>query len=74
MNVGGVLVAGQRVADQDRVGAVGREFAIGLIGDGQRAQGTAAVEAQRLSLVRPFDDRIVIAGQETIGLERPRSY
>ena len=43
-----VLVAGQRVADQDGVGAIGVEFAIGLVGDLERREIDAAIELQRL--------------------------
>ena len=48
MHVGDMLVAGQRMADQDGVGAVGVEFAIGLIGDLERREIDAAIEPQRL--------------------------
>ena len=37
MDVGDMLVAGQRVADQHRVGRVGVERAVGLVGDLERA-------------------------------------
>ena len=43
-----VLVAGERMADQDGVGAVRIERAIGLVGDAERRQRHAAVQAQRL--------------------------
>src|SRR3546814_8239143 len=42
-----VLVAGQRMADQDRVGALGIQSAVGLVGEGEGAEGDAAVERQR---------------------------
>ena len=48
MHIGDMLIAGQRMADQDGVGAVGIEFAIGLIGDLERRQIDAAIELQRL--------------------------
>jgi len=48
MIVGDMLIAGQRVTDQDRVGAIGVEFAVGLIGDLKRRKVDAAVEPQRL--------------------------
>ena len=42
-----MLVAGQRVADQDRVAAIGGEGAVGFIGHLDRRQQHAAVEPQR---------------------------
>ena len=47
MRVGDVLVAGQRMADQDRVRPVGVERAIGLVGDRERPEIDAAIEPQR---------------------------
>ena len=44
MNICDMLVAGQSVADQDRVGALGIERAVGLVGDGERAQLLRAIE------------------------------
>ena len=43
-----MLIAGQRMADQDGVGAIGIQFAIGLIADLERRQVDAAIELQRL--------------------------
>ena len=48
MHVGDVLIAGQRMADQNGVGTVGVEFAIGLVGDLERREIDAAIERQRL--------------------------
>ena len=48
MHIGDVLIAGQRMADQNGVGAIGIEFAIGLIGDLERREIDAAIELQRL--------------------------
>jgi hypothetical protein len=48
MDVGDMLIAGQRVEDQNRVGSVGVELAIGLIGDLERLKIDAAIEPQRL--------------------------
>ena len=42
-----MLVAGQRVADQDGVRCVGVQDAIGLVRDLDRCQHPAAVERQR---------------------------
>ena len=38
MDVGDVLVAGQRVADEDCVGLLGIELAVGLVGDVEGAE------------------------------------
>ena len=43
-----MLIAGQRMADQDGVGAVGVELAVGLVGDLERREIDAAIELQRL--------------------------
>ena len=48
MDVGDVLIAGQRMAHQHEVGLGGIEFAIGLIGDGKRRKLGPAIERQRL--------------------------
>ncbi len=48
MRIGDVLIERQRVADQDHVGAIGVQFAIGLIGDLERREIDAAIELQRL--------------------------
>ena len=48
MQIGDMLIERQRVADQDGVGAIGVQFAIGLIGDLERREIDAAIELQRL--------------------------
>jgi hypothetical protein len=48
VDVGDMLVACQRMADQDCVGALGIELAIGLIGDLEGREIDAAIELQRL--------------------------
>ena len=48
MHIGDVLIAGQRMADQNGVGTVGVEFAIGLVGDLERGEIDTAIEPQRL--------------------------
>ena len=58
MHIGDVLVAGQRMADQDGVGALGVEFAVGLVGDLERFQIDAAIEQQRLVLAEPDQRRM----------------
>ena len=45
--IGDMLIAGQGVADEDRVGLGGVERAIGLIGDAQRREVDAGVHRQR---------------------------
>ena len=45
MRLGRELVAGERMADQDRIAALVVQPAIGLIGDGDRRELDAAVEA-----------------------------
>lgn len=47
MGGGDMLIAGQGMAHQDRVAAIGREGAICLVADVERRQQPAAVEAQR---------------------------
>ena len=47
VRAGEMLVAGQRVADEDRVRFVGREFAVRLVSDLDRAQSLPAVERER---------------------------
>ena len=48
MHIGDMLIEGQRVANQYGVGAIGVQFAIGLIGDLERREIDAAIELQRL--------------------------
>ena len=49
MRIGRVLVAGQRVADQDGVGPIRVEPAVGLIGDRERAEIDPAIQPQGLA-------------------------
>jgi hypothetical protein len=55
VDIGDVLVAGERVADQHRIAARGVERAIGLIGNLERRQIDAGVEPQRLVEPEPDD-------------------
>ena len=55
MIVGRVLVAGQRVADEDGVGAIGVERPVGLIGDLQVIEPPAGIQHQRLIRAEPHD-------------------
>src|SRR5262249_25673701 len=48
MDIGHVLVAGQRVADEHEVRLIRVQRAIGLISDGERHKLLAAVERQRI--------------------------
>ena len=47
MDVGDVLVARQRVADEDGIAARGVQRPVGLIGDGERRERAAGVETER---------------------------
>ena len=53
-----MLVAGQRVADQHRIGAIGIERAVGLVGDLERAKFDAGVELQRPVGAETHDKRV----------------
>ena len=53
--IGDMLVAGERVADQHRVGAIGVQRAVGLIGDLKRRQVDAGVEPKRLVRTKTND-------------------
>ena len=48
MGIGHVLVAGERVADQDGVGAGGVERAVGLVGDLPGSERHTRIHHQRL--------------------------
>src|SRR6516225_497495 len=60
MNVGDVLVAGKRMADQDCVAALGIELTIGLVGDLKWSEIDAGVEPQRLILAEAHHRRMRI--------------
>ena len=53
-----VLVAGERVADQHRIGALGIERAVGLVGDLERRELDAGVELERLVGAEIGDGRV----------------
>src|ERR1700722_2652893 len=57
MDVGDMLIEGQCMADQNRIGAVGIEFAIGLVGNLERAEIDAAIERQGLVRAERGDQR-----------------
>src|SRR5262249_43835028 len=63
MRVEDMLVAGQRVADEDGIGAVRIELAIGLVGNLQRREIDAAIELERLVHAELYD-----LGRGMIGL------
>ncbi len=48
MRLGDILVAGQRMADQDRVRAVGIELTVGLVCDVIGGESLAGIERERL--------------------------
>ena len=56
MVAGGVGVAGQRVADEDRIVAGFAEFTVGLVGDLDRPQRGAGFKNERV-FFREADDR-----------------
>ena len=76
MPIGDMLIGGQRMADQNRVGAVGVEFAIGLVGDLERRKIDAAIERQRLVGAELRDQRGRMIGlmQPLIGMDRRTWY
>ena len=55
MVAGGVRVAGQCVADEDGVGPVGVQLAVGLVGDLDRRQPRAGLERERRAGVEEPD-------------------
>jgi hypothetical protein len=58
VHVGDVLVAGERMADQHRVGAIGIERPIGLIRDLERRERHAGVELERRVRTKAHDRRM----------------
>ena len=55
-----MLVAGERMADQDGVAALGIECAVGLVGDLQWAEVDAGIEPQRIIQREAHDQRMRI--------------
>ena len=76
MNVGDMLIAGQRMEDQDGVGTVGIEFAIGLIGDLEGSKIDAAIEMQRLigAEQRQPRGRMIRLVRALLGVDRRARY
>src|SRR5262249_18048876 len=72
MSIGNVLVAGEGVADQYRVAALGIERAIGLVSDLERREIDAGVEVKRLVGAEANDERMGIVGfaRPVGGIER----
>jgi hypothetical protein len=58
MEVGDVLIAGQRVADQHRIAALGVERAVGLVRDLKRGELDPGIEMQRLVHAEADDERM----------------
>ena len=54
-----MLVAGERVADQHRIGALGIERAVSLVGDLEGAELYAGIELERLVGPEAHDKRLV---------------
>ena len=76
MHIGDMLIAGQRMADQNGVGAIGVEFAIGLVGDLERLKIDAAIERQRLIRAeqRQQRTRMVRLVRPLVGMDRRTWY
>jgi hypothetical protein len=53
-----MLVAGERMADEDRIAAFGIERAVGLVSDLQRAKIEAGVKTQRIIWPKANDQRM----------------
>ena len=53
-----MLVAGERMADEDRVAAFGIERAVGLVGDLQRTEIEARIKAQGIIRAKANDQRM----------------
>jgi hypothetical protein len=53
-----MLVAGQRMADHDRIGFVGVELAVGLVGDLEWRERDTGIELERLVGAELRDQRI----------------
>jgi len=72
MHVGDMLIAGQGMADQNGVGALGVELAIGLIGDLERRQIDAAIERQRLirAKFRDMRTRVIRLMRALLAMDR----
>ena len=76
MHIGDVLIERQRMADQDGVGTLGIELAIGLVGDLERRQIDAAIELQRLidAERRHQRTRMVRLVRSFLGMDRRAWY
>ena len=71
-----MLIAGQRMADQNGVGALGIQFAVGLIGDLERREIDAAIEPQRLvgAKLRDLGARMIRLLRALLGVDRGTWY
>ena len=58
MQVGDVLIAGEGVADQHRIAALGIERTVGLVGDLERCEVDAGIEPQRTVHPETHDRRM----------------
>jgi hypothetical protein len=67
MHIGHMLVAGQRMADHDRIGPFRIERAIGLIGDRKWRQRDAGIQLERRVRAKFSQQRALF------GFRRPRS-
>ena len=63
-----VLIAGERVADENGIAALGVECAVGLVGDLQRGKIDAGIQAQRIVRAKAYDQRMrLIRFARTVG-------
>ena len=62
MRLGNILIAGQRMADQDRVRAIGIELAVGLVCDRIGREALAGIERKRLRDGQAIAGPIVFGG------------
>ena len=58
MVVDDVLIAGERMADENGIAALGVERAVSLVGDLQRAEVDAGIEPQRIVRRKAHDQRM----------------
>ena len=73
VDAGDVLVAGQCVADEDGVGALAVELAIGLVGDLQVGEVAAGIERERLVVAEAGDKARRVVGL-VAGVGRPGAH
>jgi hypothetical protein len=72
MHIGDMLIAGQRMADQNGIGAVGVEFAVGLVGNLEWGEIDASIQRQWLVRAeqRHLRTRMVRFLRALLGMDR----